>query len=427
MSDDPFADESDKTVLRPKQAASQIPAGNAAFATFQQALPDTLLSGINPLENAASRLLSILVTIKSASSHPAPNQLRNQISKEIEHFRNNAKTLVDDPKKLTMASYVLCTALDEAAFNTPWGHNSDWPQNSLLSSFHGEVRGGERFFELLKKLGASPAENIDLLELMYVVLSLGYEGTYKIADNGQATLAKIRKWLYEILRTAGRSSPATLSTNWAGAGLKERTLPRMTSIWLMLAVGAAICAVAMVSLQIKLGERAQQTIGSFITLGAKPVTAKPAPPPPPPDPVARPTMTDLLSREIAAGKLGVIESGDRALVRLYGDNLFGSGRSDLSSDAIPLVNDVTSAINKYTSTVMVTGHTDNIPIRRPEFPSNLDLSEARARSVVSIMNETVLSPERLIAEGVGDLQPLNDNSTREFRAQNRRVEITVFY
>lgn len=425
MSDDPFADESDKTVMRPRGVQPSPQLENNLSGTA--ALPDTLLSGINPLENAASRLLSILVTIKTASNHPAPTQLRNQIAREIETFREKAKTLVDDPKQLTMASYVLCTALDEAAFNTPWGHNSDWPQNCLLSTFHGEVRGGERFFELLKRLGSSPSENIDLLEMMYVILSLGYEGTYKIADNGQATLVKVRKWLFDILRNSGRIAPTTLSNNWQGAGVAERKLPRLTSIWLMLAVAAAICAMSLVYFKINLGERAQTTIGSFLSIKSQPVTAKQPPPPPAPDPVARPTMTDLLQSEIAAGQLGVFEFPDRALVRLFGDNLFASGRSDLSAEAAPMVSRVATAVNRYDGSILITGHTDNIPIRKPEFPSNLDLSEARAESVRILLQEFVTDPGRLIAEGVGDLQPLNDNSTREFRSKNRRVEINVFY
>ncbi|MEM7259558.1 MAG: type VI secretion system protein TssL, long form, partial [Pseudomonadota bacterium] len=155
--------------------------------------------------------------------------------------------------------------------------------------------------------------------------------------------------------------------------------------------------------------------------------ARPPPPPPPPDPVARPTMTDLLTKEIAAGKLGVLESPDRALVRLFGDNLFASGKSTLSDDAVPMVNRVATAVNRYDGTVLITGHTDNIPIRKPEFPSNLDLSQARAESVKTLFAESVIDPERLIAEGVGDLEPLNDNSTAELRSKNRRVEITVFY
>ena len=92
-----------------------------------------------------------------------------------------------------------------------------------------------------------------------------------------------------------------------------------------------------------------------------------------------------------------------------------------------MVSRVATAVNRYDGSILITGHTDNIPIRKPEFPSNLDLSEARAESVRILLQEFVTDPGRLIAEGVGDLQPLNDNSTREFRSKNRRVEINVFY
>ena len=95
----------------------------------------------------------------------------------------------------------MCTALDEAAMNTPWGHEADWSQHNLLATFHNEVAGGERFFSLLKGLGREPKENIYLLELMYVCLALGYEGTYKIARNGQETLQKVRVWLYDLIQS----------------------------------------------------------------------------------------------------------------------------------------------------------------------------------------------------------------------------------
>ncbi len=428
MSDDPFAND-DKTILRP---AGQIdPTPVAPKTATNESAPNIsirrYLSGINPLENAASPLLSIFVTIKKSVSHPSPGKLKQQISMEIETFRERAGKLVDDPKKLTMASYVLCTTLDEAALNTPWGQNSDWPQNSLLSSFHGEVRGGERFFEVLKKLGANPRENLDMLELMYVCLSLGYEGAYKHASNGQATLVKVRKWLYEILSNAGRTAPGALSPNWRGADVPERTLPRMAPIWLILALGAAACAVVLFSLQVRLSETAENTIASFLPLKAAAVTAKEPPPPPAPDPVARPTLSDLLTSRIAEGTIGIREFPDRAIVTLVGDNLFASGKSQIDSRALPLLQEIAVTLNRYDGTILITGHTDNIPIRRPEFPSNLDLSEARAISVARILIRKLIDPDRVIVEGMGDLEPLNDNSTKELRGLNRRVEIIASY
>ena len=201
----------------------------------------------------------------------------------------------------------------------------------------------------------------------------------------------------------------------------------MTPVWLMLAVAAAVCAMALFTLQIRLSEKAETTIGGFLPLKVAQLTAKNPPPPPAPDPVARPTLTDLLPTPIAAGQLSVIEYPDRALVRLVGDNLFGSGRSDIDNRALPLLEEVTTALNRYNGQILITGHTDNIPIRKPEFPSNLDLSEARAVSVGQILAQEIIDPDRLLAQGLGDLEPLNDNSTADLRSKNRRVEITAFY
>lgn len=427
---DPFANETDKTVVFKPQKETDVKTAGSHQSNFfitESISADLLKSGINPLEQAASRLLSILVTIKTASSHPAPTQLRNQISHEIEEFRSKAKTLVDDPKQLTMASYVLCSALDEAAFNTPWGHNSDWPQNSLLSTFHGDVSGGERFFELLKRLGASPSENGDLLELMYILLQLGYEGTYKITDDGKDTLVKVRKWLFNILRSNGYVEPATLSINWEGSGVVDNNRTGLSSLWLALAGAAAICALALFTFQIKLGQNTKDTIASFYNVQAGPLTAITPPPPPAPDPVARPTMTELLQKEVSDGSLAVIESPGSALIRMFGDALFRSGKADLSPSAVPLIDQIAIRLNTYDGNILVTGHTDNIPIRKPEFASNLDLSEARAQSVTDVLLRNISNPNRLVIEGAGDLQPLNDNSTSELRSENRRVELTVFY
>jgi len=430
LNDDTSIIDPDKTILqprvkKPKTQKPRVTNSNSSIELIRDT--DIFRTGVNPLEKAASKLLTILITIKSASVHPAPGQLRNQISNEIKQFQENAKTVVGDPTELQRASYVMCTALDEAAYCTPWGYNSDWAQNNLLSTFHGDVSGGEKFFRLLKKLGTSPAENSNLLELMYIILSLGYEGRYKLADDGQATLIKVREWLFNLLRGAGRAEPTVLAKNWKGSGVSESTIQSITPLWLMLTAAAALCAVVLFTVQIKLAENARETIGSFINIKAQPLSAITPPPPPAPDPVSRPTMTALLQGEIDAGNLNVIESGDSALVRLFGDSLFGSGKATVNTSAIPTIQQVSTALNKYNGSVLISGHTDNIPIRRPEFPSNLELSEARALSVHELMEQTVNNPERLEVEGLGDLQPLNDNSSKELRSKNRRVELTVQY
>jgi type VI secretion system protein ImpK len=75
--------------------------------------------------------------------------------------------------------------------------------------------------------------------------------------------------------------------------------------------------------------------------------------------------------------------------------------------------------------VLITGHTDNQPIRSLRYPSNWDLSKARADAVKAVLAQTV-RPERLRAEGRADSEPVAPNDTPQGRAQNRRVELTLF-
>jgi type IV/VI secretion system ImpK/VasF family protein len=72
-------------------------------------------------------------------------ELKNKIIQEIQQFQITAQAEGVDPQTISSARYVMCTVLDEAVLNTPWGANSNWSQHSLLSLFHKEVSGGERF------------------------------------------------------------------------------------------------------------------------------------------------------------------------------------------------------------------------------------------------------------------------------------------
>ncbi|MBX2883561.1 MAG: type IVB secretion system protein IcmH/DotU [Granulosicoccus sp.] len=434
MTDDPFAfEDDDKTVLRPgnlhpKQPAAPMQSG--ATPTPERAQqPIPLLGGINPLEQAASRLLPLLVTIRSSHHHPAPDQLRNQLIRELEAFKTEARDILDDPKKVTQASYVMCTALDEAAMNTPWGHDANWSQHNLLTTFHNEVAGGERFFTLLKGLGREPHENIDLLELMYICLALGYEGSYKIARNGQETLQKVRTWLYDLIQSVRDIPDSALSAHWQGTSVRESKLPRMTPLWVTLAGALALASVTYVSLLFSLGARAESVVSSFMSASATPLRVRTVAPPIQPviQSPTQLTLSEHLEPEILRGQLAVIESFDHGIIRLVGDNLFGSGSAKINDNARALLSQMTSVLNQYDGAILVSGYSDNIPIRSAKFPSNLALSKARAESVSAILNEKLTQPARISAEGRGSLDPLGDNSTKQGRQLNRRVEITVYY
>ncbi len=122
-----------------------------------------------------------------------------------------------------------------------------------------------------------------------------------------------------------------------------------------------------------------------------------------------------------------LEINERGLViRLTGRALFDFGKANIRKDAIPILNEVIKALRKVPNQVAVEGHTDNIPIHTKEFPSNWELSVARAARVVRYFIEVgKISPKRLRAAGYGEYRPLYPNDTPEHRALNRRVEIVI--
>lgn len=436
MTNDPFSfDDDDRTVLRPGNATRTQAASSTSVSPGIES-NDTIgtaqLGGINPLEKAASRLLPLMLIIRHSTSHPDPEQLRNRLIQELNDFKQSAHRILNDQKKVIQASYVMCTVLDEAAMNTPWGHQTNWAQHTLLSTFHNEVIGGERFFALLKGLGRNPQENIELLELMYVCLSLGYEGSYRIAQNGQNTLAKVRVWLYEIISSVRSSPDENLSLHWQGSGVQESKLPKLTVLWVIGAAALALSSLVYLGYRYKLGADSDAAIAGFY--GIKPAAlqvrtiAPPVAPPASSSSANQPvTLEKLLQPQIDLGLVEVNDSFNEGRVRILGNNLFASGRTELNPELEPLVRAIAEALSQFSGTILVTGHSDNVPIRSGRFSSNLELSQARAASVAERITATLKDPGRVSAEGRGSIEPIADNSSASGRARNRRVEVSIFY
>jgi len=136
------------------------------------------LGGINTLLAAAMPLLLLQIKLKNSRIQTSPVDLRRKVINEVAAFEARAKGCGCSPRMILAARYCICTALDEVVLLTEWGSNSVWAQQSLLSLIHKETWGGERFFIILEKMSDKPKQNILLLELLYVILSLGFEGKY---------------------------------------------------------------------------------------------------------------------------------------------------------------------------------------------------------------------------------------------------------
>ncbi len=112
-------------------------------------------------------------------------------------------------------------------------------------------------------------------------------------------------------------------------------------------------------------------------------------------------------------------------IEMNSELLFLSGEAILSKKAQPALKKITEVINPLPNVINVEGHTDNLPIGTVQFPSNWELSSARATSVVQEFIKEGINPTRLSAIGYGEFHPIDDNKTEEGRFKNRRVILVL--
>ena len=434
--DDPFFNpDEERTIIKPSPGGRrpQQPAPSrqdpAPAAGQKVQLSDR--RGLNPIERSAAILLNLLSQIRNTSSHPNPQALHQQLASEINQFERKAQAEGVSPETIYIARYALCSTIDEFVMSTPWGSSSIWSHQSLLSLFHKETRGGEKFFRLLNKLQQDPGRNLDLLELLYLCLALGFQGRYAVSRDGVNELEQIRESLFHTIRNQRGDYEPDLSLNWKGI---DRSLTGKTSIipaWMAASI-AILLLVGLFSLwRFNLSGHADPVHAQLVGIGRQEsllpnrimaeapaeIIADPSPP--------RFGLREFLSPEIRAGEVSVDELPDRIVVSIS-DGLFESGSDVVRSDQVGLINRIAEGLNQTNGRIRVIGHTDNIPMRRSRrFASNFELSQARAESVVSLLGNSVAERNRMIAEGLGDTRPVASNATPEGRAQNRRVEITV--
>lgn len=196
--------------------------------------------GLNPLVNVASTLIGVFEKTHKSMNHTNVGGLHQRLVNEIKVFEVNAKDQNIRPEVILSARYILCTVLDEAVLNTPWGAESAWTQRTLLSMFHNETSGGEKFFLILDRMRDMPAENLYILEMIYIFLSLGYEGKYRVIHRGKESLEQIRDELFRIIRNHRGEYERSLSPSWEGLGRMKKTLAQYVPMWVIASVVGGI-------------------------------------------------------------------------------------------------------------------------------------------------------------------------------------------
>jgi type VI secretion system protein ImpK len=419
-------DMRDATIVRPRGAA---PAATPAAAPTPPAssgpvpqINEFLENGANPLVQAASPLLLLAVQVRHSAAPPDANHLREQVIAQMRRFESLAQGANVPSQSILAARYVLCTMLDEAVLNSPWGEHSGWAQKTLLVTFHSESYGGAKFFQILERLCSDFSKHIDLIELMYICLALGFAGRYHIETGGRAKLADIQQDLYQRIQSQ-RAKPADeLAPHWRGIDDRRNPLIRYVPLWVVAAFAAVVLLGAFVFFYSRLNDLSAPISGQLARVGLEngvpPDTARQPHP-------ARKSLKQLLAPEEQAGLLSVDEQANgQAMVRLAAAEMFPSGGVDVGADQIPLLHKITAALNQVQGRVIVVGHTDDQPIRSLKYKDNFELSAARAKSVAQILSDGLDNAARIESNGAGSSQPIAlPPDLPANRTRNRRVEI----
>lgn len=423
--EDPFASfESDRTFVMPSPGqrgarAGATPhaapeAGTAGAATLDSLIPE---HGLNPVVTAASALLDAVPPLRASLQQPDPLALRDTLAEAVRAFERKAAQLGVESRNIIAARYILCTFLDETAAGTPWGASGVWGRNSLLVLFHNETWGGEKVFQLMAKLAENPAANRHLLELLHVVLALGFEGRYRVIDGGREQLARVRERLYAMLREQRGDFEPALSPHVAGVE-SHRSVMTTLPMWVMFTIAGVLALALYLFLSLRLNSHSDPVFARIQALRVE------APPPPPVQPAPKPRLSALLQAEIRADLLAVADLADRSVITIRGDGFFRPASASVDDAVLPLMKRIAEALNAVEGSILITGHTDSQPIRSARFPSNWHLSQERAQSVLAVLAQTVQAT-RMRAEGRADAEPVAGNASAADRARNRRVEITL--
>lgn len=275
----------------------------------------------NPLLEAAKPLLRALADMPVELDATRVMVFHRLLEREVMAFQALCSKANIQHEHAVAASYALCTALDESASGSIWGgaKNGDvgvWAGRQLATQFHDDHKGGEKVFLLIGRLASSPREHVDLLEMIYLMLGLGFEGRYSTASDGQYQLETIRQRLYTMLVAVRGEVPSDLSPHWRGEHAGRFKLLRSIPVWFTV----LLCSLVSLGL---IGWYKYRLMHMQADVEARIAAIGKLRPPPAPAPVVKPLrLKELLSAEIARGTVSVDEDDRRSAVTFKGDDMF---------------------------------------------------------------------------------------------------------
>lgn len=409
---------------RPRGDAPALSAG-ISEATWNTGSIDR--TGLNPLETAASTLLSVLARLHQTATHSDPDSLRQRLSEEVKAFERKASAARVKPEDVFVARYALCSALDDAVLNRDWGIRSNWSQQPLLYIFHKEKKGRGKVFRTIDKLLQDSQRYRHLLELIYICLAFGYQGSNLAEDQLANDSQLYREKIYREIRPG---STTALSPNWKGISERSNPLVRYVPLWVVGALAALLLVGIYTALTIRINQLSDPVFADLHRIGVQNSSRIPVQPDTPSAPAPDQIQLKQLLAEDISNQMITLNEQDFSTVivsTIPQGGLFKSGSAQIRAEHGALIQRIGDALAQLPGKILVVGHTDDIP-PRPGFPSNQALSLSRAKSVEKMLRERTASPERYYpAEGHGKEEPLFPNDSAANRARNRRIEITLHH
>ena len=183
---------------------------------------------------AAAPVLAAAIRISSERGRPPDlERLRRGMAEAVRDFEKQALATGLDTRSLRAARYALCATIDDLVLSTPWGSTSTWAAQSLTSIFHNEVTGGERFFDILQQMEKDLGRHSEVVELMYLCASLGFEGRYRVMPRGIAALSELRESVYRTIRQRRGDFERELSPHWKGLQTGYTPLLQRVPLWML--------------------------------------------------------------------------------------------------------------------------------------------------------------------------------------------------
>lgn len=200
----------------------------------------------NKLLTIALPLLNIALKLRTLTTEFDVAKLQKVLIRQLEIVENNLHRASYSSDIIASAQYMLCAFIDEFIAATDYGASQEWNKNGLLQHFVGDVNDGKKIFVVIKELLGDPSKNLDVLELCYICLNLGFAGKYRQQKKGASAIQEMLSELYRCIshyRKPQDDSKLVINSENISVGavaMESAKKSRLFSAWVFWVVGIVL-------------------------------------------------------------------------------------------------------------------------------------------------------------------------------------------